>query len=403
MVQNRPATYSIESAKIQSETETEFVIGAFTPPWFTMLVRSGIFILLAVAVFVIGGKSTLLLGFVFFALALIFPYSLPLNIQISFNFLAGQITLTAFYLLRRPQHTELLVPFSQVAKLDFRFAKPINKRIVDVYLVDGTKFVLDFGLRKNEAQKLVDRFSSLAGSQVAPVLNSPEAVKVADVTGTQALMQRELRSWSIWLLVLGAGQMFVAQGFSSWGALLIGVGLASFYFRESAMFVVYAATIAWAGLSNLLSGTASAWNFFAFFQFYLAFVVFRQFQRFQKAEREVQPSSEAEPETISRAGKLFPWCSAIFGVGGLMGYALTWLAAIIFAVLKITTTENPLVWDALGLLEASTIYAGILGLATGLAGWISAFPRKWVSILGTVTGALTLIISLVVTFLLKLR
>ncbi|MDI7274626.1 MAG: hypothetical protein QME94_01470, partial [Anaerolineae bacterium] len=62
-----------------------------------------------------------------------------------------------------------------------------------------------------------------------------------------ALMVREIRSWGFWLLGLGALHL-VLSGFLSapWGILLGVVGLASFIFHDSAMFVVYGTTLVWA-------------------------------------------------------------------------------------------------------------------------------------------------------------
>ncbi|MGC1375913.1 MAG: hypothetical protein WA821_06820 [Anaerolineales bacterium] len=397
MVQNRPSTYKIDNAKIQDKLNPEYVIVPSNPAWLSILIWSGLFTLLGLFIILLGGKSVILLGFVVAINAVIFPATLPLTIQVSFNFFTKQVTLNADYLLRRPRHVELSVPFSQIARLDFRAPK---SRIVDVLTVDGAKFILSFG-RRDEAKMLVDKFASLAGSEAAPILNAPEAVKVANISGAQALMQRELRSWSIWLLVLGVIQMVAAGGFSSWGLLLIGVGLASFYFREPAMFIIYAATIAWAGISNFFYGSATTWNIFALFQLYLTYAVFKQFQRFQKAEQEAKQVSGAGPETPGRSERLFPWLSAFLGIGALLAYALTWGIAFACALLHISMAANSVagyVIDGLGIVA---VYAAILALATGLAGWISAFQNKWASILGTVVGGLTLVVSLVVSLLLK--
>jgi hypothetical protein len=82
------------------------------------------------------------------------------------------------------------------------------------------------------------------------------------VKNNYAAMLKEIRSWGFWSLGLGAVHL-VTSGFLSapWGVLLIIVGLASFYFRTASMFIIYAVTLAWAALSNLL-GLDFAWIFF---------------------------------------------------------------------------------------------------------------------------------------------
>ena len=402
-MENRPRTYTITSATIKSETEYELVIAPFSPPWFTMLARAAIFGFLGVVVILVAGQGALLIGLIALLLAFVFIGTLPLNIKAVFDFVARQMTFEANYLLRNPRYIELQIPFSQIARLGFFSSDRDKRRFVDVHTVDGIKITLDFGSRKGDAEKLVSRFSSVTGTVEAPTLNSPETVMAVDLAEAQALMQRELRSWTIWLLVLGVLQMITAGGFSSWGVLLIVVGLASLYFRESAMFGVYAVTVAWAGLSNLLYSETGAWNVFAFFQFYLTFIIFKQFRRFQKAEREAkaQAISEDSPKTTSRAEMLFPWLSAILGVGALGGYGLFWVGIFARALLHVPDAQDGLVLSILSALATIAVYAGILALAMGLSGWGAAFERKWASILGTITGGITLMLSLVISLLLN--
>ena len=397
-MQNRPSTYTIESAKILSDGDLEIVVMPFSAPWLTMLSRVVIFLLLGGVVLAFG-KSLAILGMIFVLTALIFPATLPLSIKLGFNFLSKRMYFEARYLLRRPQTLELLVPFSEIVSVDFR-AK--SKSTVDIQVSDGTKFMLHFGVRGHEAQRLVNKFASLMGGEAAPMLGAPEFVRAADVAGTRSLMQRETQSWFIWLLIMGLLQMFTAQGFSSWGALLIAIALASLYFREPAIFVVYAVTIAWAGLSNLLSGT-TGWNFFSFLQFFFTYRVFMQFRRFQKAEQEAKTTSmDGTPQPPSRAERVFPWVSIVLGVGSMFGYLLMWAAVLTSAVLGLTSETNSLLWGIISALETLTIYGGLLALATGLAGWLTGFSYKWVSIVGTVTGGLTLIISVIVSLGLEL-
>ena len=71
-------------------------------------------------------------------------------------------------------------------------------------------------------------------------------------------MRKDVRSWGIWSLGLG-GLHVVASGFLSagWGILLVIVGGGSFLFQDAAMYVIYATTLAWAAISNLMGGAGS--------------------------------------------------------------------------------------------------------------------------------------------------
>ena len=104
-----------------------------------------------------------------------------------------------------------------------------------------------------ENQPALGSKSALTASPpVAPVA-APSALDLA--ASTHAVMVKEIRSWSYWLLGLGALHL-VASGFldAPWGILLLAVGLVSFVFQEAAMFVIYGVTLAWAATSNVTGG-----------------------------------------------------------------------------------------------------------------------------------------------------
>lgn len=396
MMQNRPSTYTIESAKIQGDGDLEIIVTPVTTPWVRMLIWGLVLGVPATLIFVFAAQTGFMFGLILLASAAILPATKPFTIKLRFDFLSRQATFNSFYLLKWPQHIELIVPFSQIRHFGFNL---INRSTINVETADGTKFLLQFGVRDYEGKKLVEKFASLGNDATVSIPSTPEAVKMANISDTQSLMQRETQSWFIWLLILGLLQMFAAQGFSSWGALLIAIALASLYFREPAIFVVYAVTIAWAGVSNLLSG-ATGWNFFAFLQFFFTYRVFTQFRRFQKAEQEARSAFADEMSQLpSRAERIFPWVSIVLGISSMFGYVLMWAAIVTTALLGmgVTSETNPLALGIISTLETLTTYGGLLALATGLAGWLTGFSRKWVSIVGTITGGLTLIVSVIVS------
>jgi hypothetical protein len=198
------------------------------------------------------------------------------------------------------------------------------------------------------------------------------------------------------LIIMGVGQMLAAKGFSAWGFLLIVIGLASYYFSEASMFMVYAATIIWAGINNIFNGPG-VWTIFAFVQFYLGFTIFQQFRRYRKVEQE-QRRVQRE---LSRSERFFPWIAAIFGVLSILFYGGMWLGILTVVALK-SASSGSWILDFLFVLGTIGLYLGIIGMATGLAAWVGAFPRKWLAITGTCAAGLTLLASLLYVLFSKL-
>src|SRR5690349_3186775 len=207
---------------------------------------------------------------------------------------------------------------------------------------------------------------------------------------------KEIRSWAVTSLILGALHLFVSGFFSApWGVLLMTVGLASFYVRSSAMLVVYAVTLAWAGVSNLISGE-SGWVGFAVLQFFLVYRVFRNFQLFRRSESALTEAElSASDLTPARAAAIFPWAALTLGVLSLVGLVGVFLLAVVLVVVSGSET----VPGFLGFLEGLVVNGGVLGLALGLASLLCKHPRKGLAIAGMVTGILTLVVEMVLIYL----
>ena len=207
---------------------------------------------------------------------------------------------------------------------------------------------------------------------------------------------KEIRSWAISLLILGIISFF-ASGFLSapWGILLIIVGLASFYFRSSAMLVVYAVTLAWAGISNLSSGQV-IWIGFAILQWFLAFQIIKKFISFRKAE-ESPVDEEFGPSglTPERSASIFPWAAGASGILSLLGFIGIFVGVIIQSYI-LKNQATPEFW---GFIEGLVVNLGVLGFAIGLASILCKHQKKAVAIVGMVTGILTLIIETIFKFI----
>lgn len=239
-------------------------------------------------------------------------------------------------------------------------------------------------------------------------LNGGEAVKqeerlsqteVETIAG-YAKMLKELRSWGFWSLGLGVMHM-IGSGFLSapWGLMLVFVGLSSFLFKSSSMFIVYAVTLAWAAISNI-SGMDLTWVIFALFQFYLSFRVFRQFGRFREVEAEYQKLSYSETETLARtpdiAARSFPWIGSLLSCSAIVGFVVIILVVI---VISIETKGAGNIPGYLVFLEGLTVNFAVLGFSVGLSSLLSKFQPKWLAIIGIIFGLLTLLIEIGLLFL----
>ena len=223
-----------------------------------------------------------------------------------------------------------------------------------------------------------------------------EAPKAIEPTVFASTILKEIRSWAMTLLMLGVISIF-ASGFLSapWGILLIIVGAASFYFRSSAIMVVYGVTLAWAGVSNLTSGQIF-WTGFAILQGYLVFRVFQKFIAFRRAEVNFGEQESASYGLLpQRSARVFPWAAAVLGVFSLLGLIGVFVGAIIFAVV----TKSPAVPPFLNFVEGLVVNFGVLSFAIGLASVLSKHPRKAAAMIGMVTGLLTMLIELILRFL----
>ena len=214
------------------------------------------------------------------------------------------------------------------------------------------------------------------------------------VMNDRANMLKEIRSWGYWCLFLGVLHIALYGRLSpQWGILLILVGLASFYFRNASIFIIYAVTMLWAAFSNFL-GFTIIWVIFAIVQVYFSIRIFMSYQRYSKVETEYLGSKidqiSIDP-SIQRASTLFPWVGSFLGCISTLGLVAVILIALLLGIKTGNTSSTP---GYLNFSFSFLVNIGVLGFAVGLASLLAKYRLKALALTGVVAGAVTLLLAL---------
>jgi len=213
----------------------------------------------------------------------------------------------------------------------------------------------------------------------------PQVVEASDAI--YARMLREVRSWGLAMLAWGLLSLLAGGVLSApWGIMLLLVGLASFYFREAAIFVVYGVTLTWVAISNLM-GFDVVWMGIALVQIIMAVQVFRQYRRFRQAQAEQAALYEwaaAGSPVPERAARIFPWAGGLLGVLALVGL----VTIVVLLIIAVATEELLPFFD---LLIDFVVDLGVLSIAVSLAALLSGYRYKLVSVCGLAAGAVVLL------------
>jgi len=223
-----------------------------------------------------------------------------------------------------------------------------------------------------------------------------EIADTGDITKDHALMLKEIRSWSLWLLGLGVLHI-ILSGFlnASWGILLIIVGVASFYYRTSSIFIIYVATLTWAAVSNFKS-LESGWIFFSLVQVFIAFRVFQQYRRFHEIEGKFFKLGTDNANngllTKERAAHSFPWIGSILGCSSIIGLGILLVLTLLLASANGWTSVAPNYYI---FLEGMLANIAVLGFAVSLASLLSKYRPNVPAIVGLIAGGLIMVFYLV--------
>jgi tetratricopeptide (TPR) repeat protein len=213
-----------------------------------------------------------------------------------------------------------------------------------------------------------------------------KVAKASSPADIYAKMQKQVRSWGLWMLVFGALSLIISGLSDPWGFVVLMVGLASFVFRETPMFVVYGTILAWVALNNMLSGQVGV-IVFGVFGLVLSFLTFRSYTRFRRAEKALD-----YPPGPQRASRAFPQIGGALGALALVGFGIVIAGGVILALAEVTQVPVYLVW-----LEGLVINLAVLGLAVAVASLLSGYRHKVMAVLGIVASSLVLLLELVFT------
>lgn len=258
----------------------------------------------------------------------------------------------------------------------------------------------------------------LARRGLRPAAGGPQPKPITvtlppDTSLIQLAMRRDIRSWGGWMIVLGIIS-FISSGFldSSWGVLLIVVGLSSLIFQTPAMYIIYGVTLAWAAVNNVLLGSGT-WAVFSLVQVVMAVQTFGQFRRFNKAYQagqraaavpvppDGQPTTQTDiPQVDAVQQNVIPpdpyapflsWLSLGMGTLGLFGL----LAVLGFGILQdIFQPAAQISVDVLRFASGVANDFNLLGFSAGLGSLLARHRFKGASIAGMIAGGLGILIMI---------
>lgn len=207
---------------------------------------------------------------------------------------------------------------------------------------------------------------------------------VTDPDALRSLIASQVQAWGGGFLLMGAVQLIPGTNLDHvWGVILILAAGMSFYFNNAALLPAYGVLLAWAALSNLLSGEW-LWIGFAVLQTYWVFQTFQQFAILRRAAARLGIGLEAE--SLHHADKLLPGAGFAFTTLGWLGFGLWWAVLFWYAF-----NEQALSDEAVGTAFMAVIDLAVLGLAFAVAALAARYRFRPLSILAIVGAGLLLV------------
>lgn len=156
------------------------------------------------------------------------------------------------------------------------------------------------------------------------------------------------------------------------------------------MYVVYAITIAWAGVTNLIDA-GLGWSLFALFQFYLTFRIGKKYYFFRKAglvEQELLAATSKDGEK-PLAPRLFPWLGLVSSAFLLLGLVvLIGAAMVLYGYLEVS--EDSLAATIWELAFGVVVSLAVVFWGVNLSSILSRYRPRFLSWLGLFFSSVTL-------------
>ncbi len=202
-----------------------------------------------------------------------------------------------------------------------------------------------------------------------------------------AEMRKSIRAYGLWMLLSAAFGLI--PGFDiGWAAILLLVGLMSFYFYDAAnMLLVYSAAFLWAATTNLLLLGQGGWACLGVPQIVWAVLAYRAYRKYRhtKADYEAEQARQVmSPVQFNNRESLMVWLAPVFGAVGILG--LCGLLPLTIIYYGVTSGEPATALDAA---LAATLELGMLGIPLGIAAVSSRQGPKAAAIAGIVLGTVS--------------
>jgi hypothetical protein len=234
-------------------------------------------------------------------------------------------------------------------------------------------------------------------SKGAAIMTSTEPVLVQPAVATpsvsvyslfQLKLGAVLRSWATWLGIIGIAQLAISHLSGPWGVVLLLVAGACMLFKVTGMLVVCATLLAWAAISNMISGELR-WIGFGVFQVYLSYSTIRQYLQFRRWERAIAAAADAGSDQAAGLPRsvhhVFPWAGCGLSILAAMGLIAGFVGSVV------STPAEP-AWA--GWVIQLGLDLAVVGLGVSLASLLAGYRWKLVAVLGLVGSGIVFLVVL---------
>jgi len=215
-------------------------------------------------------------------------------------------------------------------------------------------------------------------------------------------MYKRIRSWAIYLLIVGGFSIFSGSTLDPvWGVLLMVVAVLSWRIRIPAMFSLYSVTVAWAAVMNciaVLTGADVRWLFSAIIQVSLVVLMLVSFRKYRRLplqemfEAGTWPAELAPPRQESSITGQFAIAGAILALIALILLPSVFMGGIVLPMMiPISQPPELVVWLLTGAVDIA-----VLALGLSCSAILSKNDRKGWAVGGISMSALVLIGWLVI-------